>query len=113
MSEDEYFIIEEHIPLDGANKSFNYGTDEPYDIQNDDHISEWALAWAMSHYKVGQSIPIKEFQEMCHRGKVQQLIDQQCELGLIEAVWNPKTCDVGYKITQKGIEAVETIKKRQ
>lgn len=86
-----------HIPIEHASKTIDFETDEPYDSSNDKHASEWALAVALSTYKIGETTTLEEFKERVFHAKLQQDLDRMCELGLIEAVWNEKTCEIGYK----------------
>jgi len=80
-------VILEHTNLTTARKDIDAFTQEPYNEDNDAHISEWALGVAMNSYKVGEETTEDEFRQRCSSSKLQQTLDSMCEKGLIEAIW--------------------------
>jgi len=40
---------------------------------------------------------LEEFKKRLFHAKLQQTLDKMCEKGVIEAVWNEKTNEIGYQ----------------
>lgn len=106
MEEDpEVYIIEEKYNLGTSPKDVDV-EGNPYDIllQIDDRetVSEWAVAYAMLPYNQGDSVPCKEFDEGLQVAVLQQYMDRMVDLGYMEAVFDEKNTDVGYRMTPAG-----------
>lgn len=85
----EILIEEDMGPcLDEARKNIDFGTNNRYDRDNEDHISEWAMAIAISSFKPGDIVPMPTFQYRCKMAKIQQTLSELVDEGEIDAFWD-------------------------
>jgi hypothetical protein len=98
-------------PLDKARKHIDYGTENAYDPENNDHISEWAMAMAVANYNVGQEVPFEEFHKQVVLCKQEQMLIDLVERGIMEAYWDGQ--GTAYRVTPKGIRAHAEYKQRK
>jgi hypothetical protein len=101
----EVYVIEEKYNLEASRKDVD--TDgNPYDIllQIDDSqsVSNWAIAYAMMPYRLGDRVPVMEFDNRLQVAVLQQYMDRMVELGYMVAVFDEKNTDMGYRMTPKG-----------
>lgn len=66
-----------------------------------DQVSEWAMAVALSSFKVGDIVDAKILDEEINKAIIQQTLDDLHDKGLVEASWDEKLGEVVYKKTQK------------
>lgn len=97
---DEKVIIMEILPLGEARKDIQYGTEEPYDANDPEQVSEWAVAFAMSHFRVGDEVFLSEINEKIQMGQLQQTLDDMVEDGIIECYFDEEENDLVYRAKQ-------------
>jgi len=105
--------IRDYILIESASKTVDYATKKLYDHNKDRHFSEWAMACTLAHFKIGEKVPINKFKEVLAHAKLQQMLDQECEEGRIEAVWVDDKQEIGYRITPKGAKFLSSKKRKQ
>lgn len=104
-------IDRERCPLISARKDRDFGTEEVYNPDNVEHVSEWTMAMALASYKQGEVVPFEEFHRMTLSFKRQQMLIDMEERGIMESYWDGK--GVAYRVTVKGMQAYEERKRSQ
>lgn len=89
------FIVQQHIPLDTASKDIDFQTETTYDVDNPEHISQWALAMVVNSYQIGAIVSEDEFNNNLEAMKMQQTLDRLCDAGLVQAMWDGE--DIVYR----------------
>ena len=77
------FTIKEKHSISQSRKDVEYGTGDPYDPNNPDSISEWAVAVAFSHYSIGDVVDSEELEEKIQEAMALQVLNQMVDDGLI------------------------------
>lgn len=95
------------VPIESAKKDIDFYTEEPYDVDNEQHVSYWAMAVALNHFKIGELVPEEELRIKINGAKIQQLIDHMISRGLMESYWDPEQQEIVYRVTKKGEDAVK------
>ena len=96
------FVVTEHIPIESARKDIDYGTNEPFNFKNRDHISEWAMAVALSKFPIGNTVTMVEWRQAVCEALFDQEMDAQIEAGNAVAFWNERTSSLDYALTEQG-----------
>jgi hypothetical protein len=106
LTPEDEVMLESKLNLADARKDVG-NDDEPYDIledvDNPERCSEWAIAYAMAPYNVGDTLLASEWNDQLQVAIMQQYMDTMVELGYMEAVFTDED-DLGYRLTQKGTE---------
>lgn len=94
--DDETLIVEAHEPsLKTARKDVCCdGT--PF-TGAAEQVSEWATAYALSRFKIGQEISIEEFHKALNEGLATQYMNSMVDLGLADAIWDETIGEVVIK----------------
>jgi hypothetical protein len=100
MDPNDEILIQKYIPLSEARKDYNV---EGFSFK-DKEVSEWALAFAISQFKVGDRVKVADFEEKVLEGVMQQILDDMCDRGLIRCSWSEEKGELVYQITPSGIE---------
>jgi len=79
------FTIQEHRPLEGASKT-HAPNGEP---ASDTNPSEWAVAYCLQHFEIGQEVEEEEFYDKLAQAIIQQELDAMVANGELEAHWDP------------------------
>lgn len=100
----ECYVIDEKYNLETSEKDVDTNG-RPYDIllQIDEYnsVSNWAVAYAMIPYSVGDQVPVIEFDQRIQVAVLQQYMDRMIELGYMLAVLNDDN-EMGYRMTPEG-----------
>lgn len=111
---DQIEIVESMmIPIDTARKDVNWVDGTPYDANDEDHVSEWAMATVFARFKPGDMVDQDYMKELIYHAKIQQMLDSMVERGFMNAIWDPKQEAVVYNLTQLGEALGAEIAKRQ
>lgn len=97
---EDTFIVIKRPPLEGARKDICHDSGEPY-TDEPGQVSEWAMALALSGFKLGQEITIKELEEAIEEAVVQQALDDLVAAGLVEVLWNEEINDIVYRVPKQ------------
>lgn len=81
------FVIEDTLNIEESSKDIDYATGDTYDENNEEHVSEWAMAVALSQFKLGQTITFKELHDAVTLAQLQQTLDRMVEKGVLEVYW--------------------------
>lgn len=96
--------------LSQARKDIDVGTGGPFDADNPDHISEWAMAFGLSLFKSKQEFTEEEFYEAVKLGTCQQIIDGLCEKGIMESYWDEEQQTICYICTDLGKKVADKLR---
>jgi hypothetical protein len=101
----EHFVISRKIPLEKARKDVDWSTGEEYDPDNPSGFSEWAFAFAIARWNIGDKISAKELQEALMDAKMKQTLDDLVEAGYISSTWDTESEEECYFMTEEQAEA--------
>lgn len=106
LSPEDEVRIESKANLADASKDIdNFGN--PYNILKDfddfSRCSEWAVAYAMQPYNVGDTVLAIKLQDALETATLQQYLDHMIELGYMEAVFTEED-EMAYRITKTGVK---------
>ena len=104
------YVIHEHIPLETARKDVCHGTGEPYTGELD-QVSEWAMAFALANFEVGEVVEEGAIADAIQNAIVQQTLDGLAEDGIVETLWDDVTGEPVYRLSEEGRKRVEDMEK--
>jgi hypothetical protein len=91
----EKFIVTAYKSLTNASKVLN-ARGEP--LQDENEPSEWAVAYALLQFDIGQEITVEEFEKALTEGMIQQALSSLVDEGRVEMMWDEKRQDFVYKL---------------
>jgi DNA-binding MarR family transcriptional regulator len=106
------YVVEKIIKLEGASKTHTLAG-EPYDEDNPQHFSEWAVAFALARFHIGDVIKEEVLHKLLSDAKTQQTVDSLVAKGLFEETWDPDKGEPAYALTEEGKEVAENILKSE
>lgn len=105
--DDETFIIKKHINIENARKDICFDTLLPYDPNNEEHVSEWAMAIALQNFKIDVTITVEEFTDAVNSAMCLQTLNTMVDKGLLKMSWNGD--EPVYSLTEEGKELGQAI----
>jgi hypothetical protein len=91
------FIVTKYHSLESASKILN-SQGEP--LRDDNEPSEWAVAYALMQFDIGQEITEEDFCEKLNEAMIQQSLDSLVEDGRVEMLWDENRNDFVYKVKE-------------
>jgi hypothetical protein len=101
----DYFAVEAHLNLTECPKTIDYFTSEPYDADNDEHFSVWAVGVALSKFDIGDIIELDEWWDALYDAKLEQVMSDLADRGLVNMTIDADG-NIGYALTETGKKKV-------